>query len=168
MSLTCDEHLGVVRLRERHRMETRIRRDLARGKADASHGHSQRLAPTPWSEEGLLGHLAEGSNYRHLDSHLLKGESSIRMSHVMLQQRSNKRFLQSTISFLLFMRQSHTIPNVHFVHCYVWDTVLKQKYFLRRTNVSFHHLESSGRIVQWGVPNQTWQREQCQGTKKCQ
>lgn len=63
---TCNEHFGVVRFREGHGVEAGVRRHLPRGEADVAHSHRQGLAAAPrGAEQGLLGHLAEGSDNRH-------------------------------------------------------------------------------------------------------
>lgn len=63
---TCDQHLWMVRFWEGHGVEAGIRRNLARGEADVAYSHHQGLATTPWgAKQGLLGHLAEGSDKRH-------------------------------------------------------------------------------------------------------
>lgn len=47
-------------------MEAGVRRHLSRGEADVAHSHRQGLAAAPrGAEQGLLGHLAEGSDNRH-------------------------------------------------------------------------------------------------------
>lgn len=47
-------------------MEAGVRRHLPGGEADVAHSHRQGLAAAPrGAEQGLLGHLAEGSDDRH-------------------------------------------------------------------------------------------------------
>lgn len=48
-------------------MEAGVRRDLSRGEADVAHSHGEGLAAARRSaEQGLLGHLAEGSDDGHV------------------------------------------------------------------------------------------------------
>lgn len=49
-------------------MEAGVRGDLPRGEADVAHSHGERLAARWSAEEGLLGHLAEGSDDGHVDN----------------------------------------------------------------------------------------------------
>ncbi len=47
-------------------MEAGVRRHLPGGEADVAYSHCQWLAAAPGgAEQGLLGHLAEGSDDRH-------------------------------------------------------------------------------------------------------
>lgn len=47
-------------------MEAGVRRHLPGGEADVAYSHRQGLAAAPGgAEQGLLGHLAEGSDDRH-------------------------------------------------------------------------------------------------------
>lgn len=47
-------------------MEAGVGRHLPGGEADVAHSHGERLAAAPrGAEQGLLGHLAEGSDDRH-------------------------------------------------------------------------------------------------------
>lgn len=64
---TCNQDPGVVRLREGRRVEAGVRGDLPGGEADVSHGHGEGLAAARRrAEQGLLGHLAEGSDEGHI------------------------------------------------------------------------------------------------------
>lgn len=83
IGLTCDEHLGVVRLGEGHGVEAGVRGDLAGREADGPYGHCDWLTATSWAQEGLLSHLAECSDKRHLHSHLKEAEEdSVRTLHL--------------------------------------------------------------------------------------
>lgn len=50
-------------------MEAGVRGDLPRGEADVAHSHGEGLAAARRrAEQGLLGHLAEGSDDGHVGS----------------------------------------------------------------------------------------------------
>lgn len=57
----------MVRVREGRRVEAGVWCDLPGGEADVAHSHSEGLAAARRrAEQGLLGHLAEGSDDGHV------------------------------------------------------------------------------------------------------
>lgn len=87
-------------------MEAGIRRHLSRREADVAYGHRQGLAAAPWgAEQGLLGHLAEGSDNRHVGTFGGGGNVFTLLSDI-CTVKFHRRQLNPVCQFVFFLLRS--------------------------------------------------------------
>lgn len=91
-------------------MEAGVGSHLPRGEADVAHSHRQGLAAAPrGAEQGLLGHLAEGSDDRHVGT--CGGEECVHATgrHCRISQASAK--ITEAFFFLFFFSPFFELQN---------------------------------------------------------